>query len=408
MNKKIKLLAIAFMAGAIALGTQSCSKDDDSDIKPGDVKVTEVRVTSETKTLLPGGTVTLVLTVLPATATDKRVTWESSNTVTATVVNGVVTAGAVVGEATITATSVANPEKKGTCVITVSDTTISLSAETLTVLMGATETLVATLNPPDASKVINWISSDNAKATVENGRVTGVAEGSVTITAALESNPTIKAECVVTVEYTHPSLVGYWKFENIEDLEKATFGEDLTFSENSDFASIEGPGGTKAVGYTQGYIEVHHNIDANGGGDSTNIYTLMMDIRGPQEWISVFNSDGPGDLWIADDGAIGDADLFSENSGYSEFKLTPDTWYRVVIAANLEEESFKVYIDGALVFTADKNSSVDGIVSLKPNDVYIGYDSDGYRGPDFAEVRVWSIQLTDAQVEALGAPPAQE
>ncbi|MDR1172352.1 MAG: LamG domain-containing protein, partial [Bacteroidales bacterium] len=126
-------------------------------------------------------------------------------------------------------------------------------------------------------------------------------------------------------------------------------------------------------------------------------------------WLSVYNNiydnEGEGALWINGNGKIGFAPL----GGYSETGLTPDTWHRVVIAVNLAEESLKVYIDGALAFTAtaadeEVSLGLDGDWSLYPDVVYIGYDGEGYPGPDFAEVMMWDVQLTAEQVAALGTP----
>jgi len=69
------------------------------------VAVTGVTLDKNTLELTAGGAAeTLTATVLPDTATDKTVTWSSSNTSVATVANGVVTPVAV-GTATITATA---------------------------------------------------------------------------------------------------------------------------------------------------------------------------------------------------------------------------------------------------------------------------------------------------------------
>ena len=96
MNRKIKLSAIALITGAIAVGAQSCS-DDES----GDVKVTAVTVTPESKILMSGDTYTLTAAVFPDNASDKSVTWESDNPSVAEVdAKGVVTAK-IAGEANI-------------------------------------------------------------------------------------------------------------------------------------------------------------------------------------------------------------------------------------------------------------------------------------------------------------------
>lgn len=85
---------------------------------PTTVAVESVTIDKETATLTVDGTETLTATVSPENATDKTVTWSSSNTSVATVENGVVTAVAA-GTATITCTSNADGTKSATCDVTV-------------------------------------------------------------------------------------------------------------------------------------------------------------------------------------------------------------------------------------------------------------------------------------------------
>ena len=80
--------------------------------------VSAISVTPTTMTLTVGTTGTITATVEPENATNKNVTWSSSNTDVATVANGVVTAVAP-GTATITATSAANSSKKASCEVIV-------------------------------------------------------------------------------------------------------------------------------------------------------------------------------------------------------------------------------------------------------------------------------------------------
>lgn len=68
------------------------------------IPVTGVTLNASSGTLNPGGTTTLTATVAPANATNKAVTWSSSNANVATVNGGIVTAVAV-GSATITCTT---------------------------------------------------------------------------------------------------------------------------------------------------------------------------------------------------------------------------------------------------------------------------------------------------------------
>lgn len=71
---------------------------------PDDVAVTSVSISGAPATMTVGGTATLSATVSPDNATDKTVSWSTSDSSKATVANGVVTAKAA-GTVTITATA---------------------------------------------------------------------------------------------------------------------------------------------------------------------------------------------------------------------------------------------------------------------------------------------------------------
>lgn len=84
-----------------------------------DVKVTKIKLNTSSKKLLRGSKFTLKVTeVLPEDATEKDVTWSTSNKKVATVKNGVVTAAGP-GEAVITATAKDGSGVKAECKITV-------------------------------------------------------------------------------------------------------------------------------------------------------------------------------------------------------------------------------------------------------------------------------------------------
>lgn len=86
-------------------------------VTPRAISVESITLNKTQLSLVKGATETLTATVLPTTATDKAVTWESSDTAVATVENGVVTAVAA-GNATITAKA---GEKTATCAVTVTN-----------------------------------------------------------------------------------------------------------------------------------------------------------------------------------------------------------------------------------------------------------------------------------------------
>lgn len=89
-------------------------------------EVSGIQISPETATLLKGSSTTLSAAVLPWTASDRSVTWSSSNPEVATVdENGVVT-GVTPGTAMITATAVLNPDVSATCAVTVESVDITL------------------------------------------------------------------------------------------------------------------------------------------------------------------------------------------------------------------------------------------------------------------------------------------
>ena len=80
---------------------------------------------------------------------------------------------------------------------------ITLSETEITVLVGEEETLSATVTPSDATdKTVVWKSSDEKVATVRDGKVKGIAEGSAVISAEAGGRT---ASCNVTVR--KPSVV---------------------------------------------------------------------------------------------------------------------------------------------------------------------------------------------------------
>ena len=160
-----------------------------------------ITISQETATLKVGETVELTATVMPEDATDKTVSWTSSDEAVATVdAEGKVTAVAL-GEATVTAKC---GEVSTYCTVTVVATpaeSITISQETATLKVGETVELTATVMPEDATdKTVSWTSSDEAVATVDaEGKVTAVALGEAEITATAADGSGISANCLVTV-----------------------------------------------------------------------------------------------------------------------------------------------------------------------------------------------------------------
>lgn len=170
--------------------------------KPQTISVTSVSISKTSATIYVGDSYTLYASANPSNASNKSITWSSSNSKTATVYNGVVT-GKKAGTVTIYATS--NNGKKASCSITVKNKTVATTGVTLnqkTAVMNAGKTLrlYATITPSNATnKKITWSSSDTSVATVNSsGTVTAKKRGTVTITAKTSGGQ--KATCTITVK----------------------------------------------------------------------------------------------------------------------------------------------------------------------------------------------------------------
>jgi uncharacterized protein YjdB len=192
-NTSIATVSATGLVTGIACGTTTITTTTQDGSKTATTAITVICVSVASITITPTlttgvGTVsTLTWFISPANATNKNVTWSTSNANVATVNQGVVTAVGV-GTATITVTTM-DGAKIATCAVTVNNTQILVTGVTLTpatasVNVGATLQLTATVSPANATiKSVTWSSSNTAVATVSSsGLVTGIAAGSATIT----------------------------------------------------------------------------------------------------------------------------------------------------------------------------------------------------------------------------------
>ena len=159
------------------------------------VAVTSITLDKTSLSMQVGETEAITAIVSPDNATDKTVEWGSSDVAVATVAEVIITAKKS-GEAIITA-------KSGSCIaeckvtITVSAESVTLDKTSLSLAIGESATLTATVKPDDATdKTVAWSSSDESVAKVDNGKVTAVKSGKATVTAKCGVKT---AECAVTV-----------------------------------------------------------------------------------------------------------------------------------------------------------------------------------------------------------------
>lgn len=146
-----------------------------------------------------GASAKLTATVYPTNATEKTVTWESTDQSVATVSDdGVVTA---VGGGLTTVIASAGGVNSSVCYVNVSSAlqSISMSQTEVTLKKGETTRLEALLNPADATGVtLHWTSDDPSIATVDNDGNVEAKGGGTTLVKVHAGD--LEAACQVTVK----------------------------------------------------------------------------------------------------------------------------------------------------------------------------------------------------------------
>lgn len=168
------------------------------------IPAASVSLNKITATLTVGASETLKATVSPEDASNKEVTWSSSDTSVATVdAQGKVTA-VDAGKAVITVTT-EDGNHRAQCTITVVAPkliqSISLKSKSLKLGLNETYKILYTISPNDAeNQTISWKSSDESVVTVDNeGNVKAVGKGTAKITLFSSDGSGKYAVCSVSV-----------------------------------------------------------------------------------------------------------------------------------------------------------------------------------------------------------------
>ena len=236
---------------------------------PEEIDVTSVMLNQNSLTLQKDGSETLSAVVQPENATDPSVRWSSSDTAVATVdEKGKVTAISK-GTTVISATTV-DGGFIAQCTVTVSEDTpevvavenVSLDKKTLTVDIGESEKLTATVKPDNAAnKNVIWSSNDEDVASVDaNGRVTAISRGTATITVRTEDG-NFAAQCKVTV--TDPDATS-------TDTESKPDGSTVTTVED-----VNGSSSTTTVD-ANGVVDTSVTLSDSAVSDATKNDTAVI------------------------------------------------------------------------------------------------------------------------------------
>lgn len=184
-----------------------CAKENDKvsarcevTIEKKVIAVESVSLDKSELELVLGESGKLSATVKPDEATDKSITWTSSDAETVSVDNHGNLSTLKIGEATVTAKA---GEKSATCKVKVIKKDVSqivVSKSELSLEVGQSVVLTASVYPEDATfKTYSWKSSDPSVASIEqDGKVTALKAGTADVTASADG---ITSEpCKVTVK----------------------------------------------------------------------------------------------------------------------------------------------------------------------------------------------------------------
>ena len=295
-------------------------------IKPATVSVTGVNLNKTSLSLTVGGTDTLTATVEPETATDKTVTWESSDSDVATVDQSGNVEAVAPGTANITAKTV-DGSHTATCAVTVTQpvTGVTLNPTELSLYTGQSETLAATVTPDTATnKNVTWSSDRTEVATVEDGTVKAVGAGTAIITVTTADGGKT-ATCTVTVSrYSSgggsSSSSTSLSDRAIDDIQDARPGDTVeitlrpgrTTLEREVFEELAGQDITLEIDAGDGVLWTVNGLDIP---EDTRLHDLDLDV-------DLGDSGIPATVLNAVTGEIGTVQLSLAHDGQFGFTMT--------------------------------------------------------------------------------------
>ncbi|QKS43852.1 S-layer homology domain-containing protein [Paenibacillus cellulosilyticus] len=375
-----------------------------------DIQVSGVTLSHSSYTLTIGDSTTLAAAVTPVTTLlDRTVTWTSSNDDVATVdENGVVTA-VEEGVATITATSVSNPNVSTSAEVhviaePVAVASLELGLESKALNLGQTfkPSMIEVLPTGATNKALSWASSDTDVAVVDaaTGKVTAVGIGSSTISAVTTDGTNLTDSYILDVSGN--GLVANYTFDNSLADAEGTYANGTVSG-----VKINVEGGTE--NYTEGVKGQSFVFDGSTGVRlpngliSSNTYTVSLWLnpaeltyhtttffgsRDDSHWLSIVPQAWNGNtmLWSNSDGWV---------DGNSGMLIPTNAWSNVTITVN--NGTAALYINGVKKYGATGFSNIfttaDGVFSLGVN----WFDDPAFKG-SMDDLRIYDTALDADQV----------
>ncbi|WP_133407677.1 beta strand repeat-containing protein [Parashewanella tropica] len=266
-----------------------------------DAVIDSIQVTANTLTVPKGNTAQFTAVATFSDSTTQTITdsasWNSSDKNNATITPAGLAKGENVGTSTITASMSGVTSNQAAFTVTAAELTQIQVTPTgnQSIPNGRTQQFTATgtytdTTTADISNRVNWTSSDDNIATVSNaGLVTGVNEGSVTISAALDGvssntiNTTITAAVInnIQIQATPNSApkgntVQYNAVGNFSDGTSRNLNTQVSWTSSDDnIATVSDSGLVSAV--NEGSATIRANIGSLGGSASIQVTAAVLD-----------------------------------------------------------------------------------------------------------------------------------
>lgn len=301
---------------------------------PQEIAVQGITMTASATTIEVGQKAQLRVEFTPANATNKSVTYTSSDTSVATVDDkGVVTA-LKNGQTTIVAATANGKTDTVTIkVAKVNPTKLELSSANLDLTVGDTYVLAAVFTPEDTTATgVTWTSQNETVAQVDHtGKVTAIGVGTTTVTAKSSADADLVAQCTVTVkEKTNEKTDGV----SISVANSLKDYENTVFTGNNADVKVRVYKDGKPVGNTDVTLKMEYK---SGTGDYwyiSNNQSKSSTVKTDDQGIASFTvSLYTGLKYDATDGVMGGYLLTATATGASTTAQAPLTFARFTVGS---------------------------------------------------------------------------
>ncbi|MBS3913565.1 MAG: T9SS type A sorting domain-containing protein [Bacteroidetes bacterium] len=214
----------------------------------------------------------------------------------------------------------------------------------------------------------------------------------------------LQSQDLVPANQTH--LIGYWKFQDKNNLTKATVGNNLILTGKHDMVNGASYGDTAIRIGIGSYYTFDHKIKANGGGALVNQYTLMFDFKvlNFNKWHTFFQLDSTnkndGECFIRPKTGSGPGRIGVAATSYTNDSINPKQWYRLVISVN-NGNFYRYYLNGQLILEGD-TQDIDGRFSLGTQILFFADENQEDDTIDIASLAMFDTCLSSAQIAAIG------